>query len=308
MDRVSRQREFSVALTDALPQLLFVLAMAGLTACCGARVKGPESGVLRQKLELLDPVNLDLGTSVAGFNTALKEDGRPAGSIVEHATALDWLSGCVKADYFSRAGQLETSAKPFMITLHEPEGHDLQKLFASKIRLRGIHTGCQTNEERKHLPELAGGGVDWNNGEGERYLRVTFDSEEMFSTVPSLRGKRDTVSYDDWGLVLGDLPGEQKTKLFTLEKTGVRVTSVKKDSFADSVGLIPEDVIVTLNGTSIMSVSDFHRMAMQVPPGAKVRLKVQRDRHIEFAETGSPIAVCIQYLSAQNVKLAPVLR
>ncbi len=58
---------------------------------------------------------------------------------------------------------------------------------------------------------------------------------------------------------------------------GAFVSSVKKSSPADKVGILPRDVIVEVNGKAIKDYNELPRMIASLPVGKKVELKVLRD-------------------------------
>jgi serine protease Do len=70
----------------------------------------------------------------------------------------------------------------------------------------------------------------------------------------------------DLGLRIADLPGGH----------GAQVTAVVPDSFADSIGVERDDVVVQMDREPVRSAADFARLAARVRPGQDVALVMRR--------------------------------
>ena len=57
---------------------------------------------------------------------------------------------------------------------------------------------------------------------------------------------------------------------------GVRIVSVKPDSFAEEIGLQPGDILLAINRTPVNSVEEVNRAQGNLKPGDAVQLRVLR--------------------------------
>jgi serine protease Do len=92
--------------------------------------------------------------------------------------------------------------------------------------------------------------------------------EEMTKT-----GESTAVSF---GMNVMPLTDRQMDNLGLKVKAGVQVTSVEPSSFADDVGLLANDVIVSINRQAVNTVDDLQRLRGTLKPGDAVQFKVLR--------------------------------
>lgn len=67
---------------------------------------------------------------------------------------------------------------------------------------------------------------------------------------------------------------------------GVEVLEVMPNSPASYAGLLPRDIIVLINGATVGSIDDIHRLLNRISPGARLTISVLRSgRRLELAAT-----------------------
>jgi predicted esterase len=90
---------------------------------------------------------------------------------------------------------------------------------------------------------------------------------------------------------------------FGVRATGMRITAVTKGSNADALGLLPGDLVESLNGRVLPEGVPLIDLLETVEAGARIALKVRRDGSVlEVAGTFQPLPV------ANTVSLFPRLR
>jgi serine protease Do len=78
------------------------------------------------------------------------------------------------------------------------------------------------------------------------------------------------------GMRLENLTDQRRETLGLKEKGGVRVYSVEPDSFADDIGLLPGDVLTSINHQPINTGDDVTRVRNTLKPGDPVTFRVLR--------------------------------
>jgi len=94
-------------------------------------------------------------------------------------------------------------------------------------------------------------------------------------------GKDNTPKNDDstavsFGMNVMPLTERQMDNLGLKIKGGVQVTSVEANSFAEDIGIAPNDVIVAINRQPVNNVDDLQRVRGTLKPGDAVQFKVLR--------------------------------
>src|SRR5580698_11589438 len=79
------------------------------------------------------------------------------------------------------------------------------------------------------------------------------------------------------GVDIADITSDRLGALKLKEEQGVEVTMVDQDAPAGKAGLKEHDVLLTMNGTSIVSKTQLQRMIHETPPGRVVALGLSRD-------------------------------
>ena len=80
----------------------------------------------------------------------------------------------------------------------------------------------------------------------------------------------------DLGIAVQNLTPEQRTELEYEGEDGVIVTEVELGSFAEDLGLIEGDIIVSLNRRPVANVADLRELREGLKPGDDIALKVMR--------------------------------
>src|SRR5580692_5485345 len=111
--------------------------------------------------------------------------------------------------------------------------------------------------------------------------RWTLDSTQPFG-IPS----EDSGTSSYLGVDIVDITSDRLGALKLKEEKGVEVTMVDQDAPAGKAGLKEHDVLLTMNGTSIVSKTQLQRMIHETPPGRVVALGLSRD--------GQPMTIKVQ--------------
>lgn len=88
------------------------------------------------------------------------------------------------------------------------------------------------------------------------------------------------------GVDIRDITKDRLAPLRLKEERGVEITAVDQDAPAGKAGLREHDVILTFNGTNVISEAQLRRLIRETPPGRTVTLGVSRD--------GAPLNVSVQ--------------
>jgi S1-C subfamily serine protease len=80
----------------------------------------------------------------------------------------------------------------------------------------------------------------------------------------------------DLGVAVQNLTPEQRAELEYEGDDGVVVTQVELGSFAEDLGLVEGDIIVTVNRRPVASVSELRETREALKPGDDLALKVMR--------------------------------
>lgn len=95
--------------------------------------------------------------------------------------------------------------------------------------------------------------------------------------LPQLKEK-GKVSRGFLGLVPQEITEGLQESLDLSSTQGVIISSVQRGTPADTAGLNRYDVILEVNGQSVLSEDQFRRIIAESPPGSNVMLKVLRDK------------------------------
>jgi len=79
-----------------------------------------------------------------------------------------------------------------------------------------------------------------------------------------------------FGIEVSNLTKTQREQLEFKEDGGVLVTAVEPASFADDIGVLPEDIIVMINREAVASIDDVRAIQNELSPGNDVAVKVMR--------------------------------
>lgn len=88
------------------------------------------------------------------------------------------------------------------------------------------------------------------------------------------------------GIDIRDITQDRLAPLKLKEERGVEITAVDQDAPAGKAGIREHDVILTFNGTNVISEVQLRRLIRETPPGRTVTLGLSRD--------GAPVTVSVQ--------------
>lgn len=81
-----------------------------------------------------------------------------------------------------------------------------------------------------------------------------------------------------FGVSIRPLNEVEKDAIANLAKSGVKVTRVEPGSFADDVGIVDGDIIVSINREPVNSVDDVKKVQSALKPGASVAFRILRSQ------------------------------
>ena len=99
---------------------------------------------------------------------------------------------------------------------------------------------------------------------------------ERFGSGNAQESNKAEGSAASLGMRLENLTDPRRETLGLKEKSGVRVFSVEPDSFADEIGLLPGDVLTSINHQTINTVDDVTRVRDTLKPGDAITFRVLR--------------------------------
>jgi serine protease Do len=79
-----------------------------------------------------------------------------------------------------------------------------------------------------------------------------------------------------FGMTIQNLTGAQRQNMGMKETGGVQVSSVEPNSFAEDMGLMSKDIIVSINNQKVNSVDDVRRIQGTLKPGDAVAIRILR--------------------------------
>ena len=79
-----------------------------------------------------------------------------------------------------------------------------------------------------------------------------------------------------FGMLVQDMTAAQHDNLGLKEKGGIQVADVDANSFAEDIGLLKGDVILTMNNKPVNSVDDLKKLQTTLKPGDAVAFRVER--------------------------------
>jgi serine protease Do len=117
-------------------------------------------------------------------------------------------------------------------------------------------------------------------GKHENYKVVVGDLAQIFpdsfgGTPESAKANPQgtTVSF---GMSILELTAQQRTNLGLKESGGLQVVEVEPDSFAEDVGLIQGDILMSINNKPIATTEDVKKIQATLKPGQAVAFRVLR--------------------------------
>lgn len=118
------------------------------------------------------------------------------------------------------------------------------------------------------------------DGKRENFKVVVGDLAQVFAdrlggTKPSNESKPESTSVS-FGLSISNIQDQARTNMDLKEKGGVQVVEVEPDSFAEEVGLMAGDVILSINRQPVASTDDVKKVQATLKPGDAVAFHVMR--------------------------------
>ncbi len=105
--------------------------------------------------------------------------------------------------------------------------------------------------------------------------RAVLFGEELGYVTPENEKERETAQIM-FGIEVSNLSAEDRKQLDLKEKDGVLVTTVDPASFADDIGMLPNDIILTINREPVSQIDDIRKIQNNLKPGDDVAFKVTR--------------------------------
>jgi serine protease Do len=118
------------------------------------------------------------------------------------------------------------------------------------------------------------------DGKRDNYKVVVADLAQVFpdrfgSGTPEAPGKTEGTQAR-FGMSIQNLSSAQRQNMGLKAEGGVLVASVEPNSFAEDVGLMGNDVIVSLNNQTVNNVADLQRVQGTLKPGDAVAIRILR--------------------------------
>ena len=118
------------------------------------------------------------------------------------------------------------------------------------------------------------------DGKRENYKVIVGDLAQIFpdrfgNGGDSAKNNQEgaTVSF---GMSILPLTDQQRNNLGLKEKGGLQIVEVEPNSFAEDVGLLQGDILMSVNGRSVNSIDDVKRIQTTLKPGQAVAFRVLR--------------------------------
>ena len=118
------------------------------------------------------------------------------------------------------------------------------------------------------------------DGKRDNFKVVVGDLAQVFAdrlggTKPTDESKPESTSVS-FGLSISNIQDQARTSMDLKEKGGVQVVEVEPDSFAEEVGLLAGDVILSINRQPVASTDDVKKVQATLKPGDAVAFHVMR--------------------------------
>ncbi len=101
---------------------------------------------------------------------------------------------------------------------------------------------------------------------------------------PVVAGSTSTAKF---GVGIAAIPDADRAEMNLDDKRGVRVSKVETDSFAESIGVMPGDVIVSINRTPVYSIEDVRKVQATLKTGDPVAFRILRNLQGARGRTGN---------------------
>ena len=111
---------------------------------------------------------------------------------------------------------------------------------------------------------------------------------DRFSPQPEEGPESGQATPAKFGITIENLTPGARDNMGITEKGGVVVRKVEPDSFADDIGIQPNDIIMSINREPVNSVDDVKRIQNTLKPGAAVAFRILRSAGPSSRRGGRP--------------------
>ena len=99
---------------------------------------------------------------------------------------------------------------------------------------------------------------------------------ESFGGADQSEPGKEGATAASFGMSIQNLTEQQRQNLGLKEQRGVQVVQIEPNSFAEDVGLAPNDVLTEINNQPVNSVADVSRIKATLKPGQAIAFRVLR--------------------------------
>ncbi|MGO9255074.1 MAG: Do family serine endopeptidase [Bryobacteraceae bacterium] len=99
---------------------------------------------------------------------------------------------------------------------------------------------------------------------------------EQFGNGSDQDQGKEAATAATFGMEITNLTDRQRETLGIKESGGIQVRTVEPDSFAEDIGLLPNDILLSLNQHPINSTDDLQRLKATLKPGDAVAFRILR--------------------------------
>ena len=134
------------------------------------------------------------------------------------------------------------------------------------------------------LVDRSGKKLDLKLTIGDRAEVLKERQEYTANRPPDSAGPKVTEA--KFGISIRKLNESERDTIGSLAKDGVRAVKIEPGSFADDVGLIEGDVIVSINRQPVATVDDVKRLQAILKPGSPVAFRILRQQQLSRRQAG----------------------
>jgi serine protease Do len=222
---------------------------------------------------------LPINTAAAVYNSIIKNGKMTRGSIGITFTQSDSPQGqaLLKANGATAGVFVQSVAPGGPSDKAGLQGGDI----IVSLNGKQIHDGNQLVETVTATP--VGSSLDvgvLRDGKHHDYKVVVGDLAQIFPDQFG-GGKEDekggaTATAATFGMDIRNLTAQQRETLGVKESGGIQISSVEPDSFAEDMGLMQGDILLSLNRQPINSTDDLQRLKANLKPGDAVAFRILR--------------------------------
>ncbi|MBV9508028.1 MAG: Do family serine endopeptidase [Acidobacteriia bacterium] len=118
------------------------------------------------------------------------------------------------------------------------------------------------------------------DGKRENYKVVVGDLSqvfpERFGNGQSEGAKQPEGTQARFGMTIQNLTPQQRENVGIKESGGVQISSVEPNSFAEDIGLVAKDILISINNQKVNSVDDVRKVQNTLKPGDAVAIRILR--------------------------------